>query len=50
LDNPAPGKVLLKANMTLEGHLLDHYKIGEKYKNVNLYGLTLAAYNNQIND
>ena len=44
VDNPSSGRVMIKAGMTKEGRLREHYQKGPKYITVIQYAMTLSTY------
>jgi ribosomal-protein-alanine N-acetyltransferase len=44
VENPSSGRVMMKAGMTREGKLPEHYKKGEVYKTILQYGITATQY------
>ena len=44
VENPSSGRVMIKAGMTKEGKLREHYQKGSKYITVNQYAMTASSY------
>jgi len=44
VENPSSGRVMIKAGMTREGKLPEHYKKGDEYITVIQYGMTTSAH------
>jgi [ribosomal protein S5]-alanine N-acetyltransferase len=48
VKNPSSGRVMIKAGMTREGKLIEHYRKGEEYITVIQYGMTASAYHKRM--